>query len=126
MIRPPRVTMSNRLRIAACALLLTASSFAGTVIYVPANQPTIQAGIDAAANGDTVLVAPGTYFENINFNGKAIIVKSSGGPGVTKIDGGNKASVVTFTTAESRDSVIDGFTLTHGYDTYHGGGVTIS
>ncbi len=45
---------------------------AQTVIHVPADHPTIQAAIIAAVNGDTVLVAPGTYKENINLNGKAI------------------------------------------------------
>ena len=46
------------------------------IIHVPADQPTVQAGIDAAADGDTVLVAENTYYENIRFKGKAITVAS--------------------------------------------------
>lgn len=45
-------------------------------IHVPGDQPTIQAAINAANTGDTVLVSNGTYQENINFNGKAITVTS--------------------------------------------------
>src|SRR5579864_3151280 len=83
-------------------------------IHVPVDQPTIQAGINAANTGDTVLVAPGTYKENINFSGKAITVKSSGGAKVTIIDGGNLAPVVTFSTGEGASSILSGFTVQNG------------
>jgi hypothetical protein len=95
------------------ALLICGSAVAST-INVPADRPTIQDGINAAVNGDTVLVAPGTYNENINFNGKAILVTSSGGPKVTIIDGGSLGAVVTFSTGETNGSVLSGFTLQHG------------
>lgn len=101
----------------SCApLLLSLLSFslplAAATIQVPAGQPTIQAGINAASDGDTVLVAPGTYVENIDFMGKAITITSSGGPAVTKIDGGQKGIVVNFANNETRASVINGFTIT--------------
>ena len=72
--------------------------------------PTLQAGIDSAASGDTVLVAAGTYVENINFMGKAIAVKSESGPSVTVIDGNGANSVVTFATSEGASSELTGFT----------------
>ena len=53
-----------------------ASMAFGSIINVPAEQPTIQAGINAAVNGDTVLVANGTYLENIKIMGKAITLAS--------------------------------------------------
>ena len=74
--------------------------------------------------------------ENINFQGKAITVKSRYGAEVTFIDGGNPVnpdyrSVVTFNNCEGSDSVLDGFTLTNGsgnwnhnlLQEYHGGGI---
>src|SRR5438132_13793840 len=80
--------------------MLPTSLRAQQTLHVPADQPTIQAAINAASNGDTVLVSPGIYVENINFNGKAITVTSSGGPSVTIIDGGQRGSVVTFFSGE--------------------------
>jgi hypothetical protein len=100
-----------------CALSLPAiASLAQTTIHVGPGQAytTIQSGIDAANTGDTVLVAPGTYNENIDFLGKAITVTSSGGAASTTIDGGSRGPAVTFKTGESADAVISGFTIQHG------------
>ena len=98
------------------------------VIHVPDDQPTIQAGINAASTGDTVSVAPGIYFERIRFNGKAITVRSEGGPNQTTINGSWSGSVVTFADNETIDSVITGFTIKSGSGTYSigyylGGGI---
>ncbi|MFZ0641361.1 MAG: right-handed parallel beta-helix repeat-containing protein [Candidatus Acidiferrales bacterium] len=68
----------------------------------------------AASNGDTVLVAPGTYVENINFLGKNITVTSSAGAATTIIDGNNNGTVVTFTNGETAQAVLNGFTIQHG------------
>src|SRR5262245_55907747 len=98
-------------------------------ISVPKDQPTIQSAINTAINGDTALVSPGTYNENINFNGKAITVKSESGPQNTIIDGGKLGSVVTFTSGEGRDSILNGFTVQNGSEngsTGVGGGIIIA
>jgi len=82
---------------------------------------TIQCGINAASNGDTVLVAPGTYYENIDFLGKAITVTSSGGAVNTIIDGSlGKTSTVYFHHNETSSSVLNGFTIQGGgYEIYN-------
>lgn len=97
-------------------ILLLLSPAMGKVIHVPADQPTIQAGINAAANGDTVLVSAGTYYENINFNGKAITVTSVSGPAATVIDGskGSTGVTVTFSSSEKSTSILSGFTIQNG------------
>jgi archaellum component FlaF (FlaF/FlaG flagellin family) len=106
--------------------LIVAQSAKANIIHVPTDQPTIQAAINAAATGDTVLVSPGTYKENIDFMGKAISVTSSGGAQVTIIDGGASNSVVRFKTNETSASVLNGFTITNGFGNYDGGGILIS
>jgi parallel beta-helix repeat protein len=103
-------------------IFLALSSIAlSSTIHVPADRPTIQAGIDAAREGDLVLVAPGIYVENINFLGKAITVKSSKGPTVTIISAKHPGSVVVFKNHESKDSVLKGFTVTNGFCNYGAG-----
>jgi parallel beta-helix repeat protein/predicted outer membrane repeat protein len=101
---------------------MPALGFSAT-IYVPDDYPTIQGAIDASVNGDTVIVKPGTYVENIDFLGKDIVVKSSDGPDVTVIDGGNPSnpdlgSVVRFMKQEGPRTVLAGFTVTNGKGMY--------
>jgi predicted outer membrane repeat protein len=84
------------------------------VFNVPADYGTVQAGIDATIDGDTVLVAAGTYVENINFNGKNIVVTSSQGTDSTYIDGNQDGSVVTFENGENSTAILSGFTITNG------------
>jgi hypothetical protein len=79
-------------------------------------------------NGDSVLVAPGTYLENVDFLGKAIRVASTAGRAATTIDANNVGTVVTFATGESASSVLTGFTLRRGKGPVHsfyriGGGI---
>jgi len=76
---------------------------------------TIQAAIDAAAHGDEIVVAAGTYNEAIDFNGKAVHLRSSGGPGATTIDAtGIGGSVVACVSGEGPDTILEGFTITGG------------
>jgi len=119
------------LALVLCAL---AGALHANTIYVPDDFPAIQDAIAAAGAGDTILVRPGTYRENIDFLGKAITVRSTDGCWATAIDGGQPidpdfGSVVIFQNGEQADSVIEGFSLINGSGTffstssYHGGGI---
>lgn len=119
-------------------VMLTALILSGvlgaTVINVPSNQPTIQAAVGVAGSGDTVLVAPGRYWENINFQGKGIVLAShfllNPNPALvesTIIDGSqpqypDSASCLLLyrpTAADSVDTMaaVIGFTITGGRGT---------
>ncbi len=92
---------------------------AGT-IHVPEDVGSIQAAIKAAEDGDEILVAPGEYAESIDFLGKAIAVRSTEGyakttltPAPAQVDSA-EGSVVVFQNGESREAVLEGFTITGG------------
>jgi hypothetical protein len=111
-------TQRSNLATSAVAIFLVLGSMAfSSTIHVPADQPTIQAGINAAMNNDTVLVAAGTYVENIDFHGKAIKVRSSKGAKLTIIDGNHAGPVVTFSSGETVKAMLKGFTLRNGLAT---------
>jgi len=97
---------------------------------VPADYATIQQAINDSNDGDVVIVAPGTYQENINFLGKNIVVTSTDPNNPEVVDTtiiraklkerGNISSigsVVTFENGESSEAVLAGFTITRGYGT---------
>ena len=88
---------------------------------------TIQQGIDNASDGDTVLVAEGTYIENIHFNGKNILLTSTDplDPSVvagTIIDGGGWGPVVSFFGSEDEACALSGLTIRNG-ESRDGGGI---
>ena len=112
--------------IIVCFSFLSPLTFAAT-INVPADQPTIQAGIDTAQNGDTVLVDDGIYKGegnvNLDFKGKRITLKSRNGAEATVIDCEEKPETrgFSFQNDETIDSVLDGFTIKNGNHTFGGG-----
>ncbi|MBD3233966.1 MAG: T9SS type A sorting domain-containing protein [candidate division Zixibacteria bacterium] len=96
--------------VVAIVLLFSQLAISET-IYVPDDYTTIQQAIDAAAEGDTVIVRPGDY-NTIDFSGKGITVKSLEGPENTTIYSNGPSPAVYFTSDETRSSVISGFTIT--------------
>ena len=102
----------------AAIILATALVASADTIRVPGDQPNIQAGIDAARNGDEVLVADGVYTgsqnRNINFFGKLITVRSENGPQACTVDCQKLGRGFIFETGETRDALLQGFTISNG------------
>ncbi len=113
----------------AVILILPAQQAWGSVIHVPGDYPTIQAGINAAAAGDTVLVASGTYTgpsnRNLSFGGKNISLVSALGASVTIIDCQGLARGISLSDQLDDTAVVDGFTITHGHAA-KGGGISVT
>lgn len=105
----------------ACALLVfCAASSPGSILRVPSDHPTIQAGINEAGEGDTVLVAPGKYAglgnRDLNFAGKGVSLISEAGPDVTVIDCEGQGRGFIFDSGESASTSVRGFSVVHGSD----------
>lgn len=114
-----------------CVLVLAASASA-TIINIPADYPRIQQGIIGSVDGDTVLVQPGTYVENINFDGHNIVLGSlfltTGDTSYisqTIIDGDSAGSVIRLENGEDGTAVVTGLTLRNGF-AMNGGGIYCS
>lgn len=110
------------------ALIIMPADVLAAVIFVPDDYQTIQEAIDAAADGDTITVRPGTYTETIDFKGKALHIMGKEGPARTVIDGNASGSVVNFINGETANAVLEGFTITNGTGTFYtpfffGGGI---
>lgn len=102
-------------------------------LRVPEDHPTIQSAINFAVSGDVVIVQPGIYKENINYEGKNIIVCSKFQDTQdrsyitsTIIDGKNSGSVINFESEETKTAKFIGFTILNGSGNGHrGGGIFI-
>ena len=111
---------------ALIALLLAATAVQATTIHVPSEQPTIQAGINAASTNDTVLVADGTYTgsgnRNISLSTK-IVVKSVNGPGLSVIDCQSSGRAFYIHDGTGVGPTIQGFTIKNGSASSGGGAI---
>ncbi len=122
-------------------MIFSGSLSRATVRHVPSEYPSIQQGISACVDGDTLIVAPGVYYETINFSGKDIVVRSTAPNdpkvvGYTIINADEDGTVVTFENGETNAAVLTGFTITGGVGTlvydwdiqkeFYGGGIYCS
>ena len=102
-----------------------AASVHAAIIRVPGDQPTIQAGLDSASEGDTVSVAPGTYAgagnKNLDFLGRNLVLESEQGQEATVIDCEGWGRGLSFHSGERAASMVSGFTVTGGKEHYSGG-----
>jgi hypothetical protein len=96
--------------------LLAASPVFSAQINVPADQPTIQAAVNAASSGDVIRVAPGIYIGSLQFNGKDLQLESIGGPAVTTIQGSGGTAIDI-----GPNAAVIGFTITGGMASFGGG-----
>ncbi len=119
--RPPLGGRPNRnwpLLLALTWIIAGGDPASAGTIRVPADQPTIQAAVDAAATGDEVLVATGTYTgpgnKNVRIEGKDIAVRSEGGPEVTIIDCEGSGRGFFIAGVNSPLGLVEGFTVQNG------------
>jgi serine protease len=122
---PRKAISSPAVLSAVCAVSFLATSAQAATLNVPAQYAGIQQAIDASTDGDTVLIAPGTYPGQINFRGKAITVTSRGGPSNTIVDAMGAGNVVVFDSGETQSSEISGLTFQNGAGNFGAGIIVI-
>ncbi len=137
------------MKILVTVTILSIAILQAKIISVPSEHAKIQSAINAAVHSDTVVVYPGIYYENINFNGKNIVVTSRfyethdlNFISATVINGSqpnhpDTASCVLIVSGENSSAILQGFTITegkgtrwideHGAGTYReGGGILVT
>jgi hypothetical protein len=104
----------NRLAIATMVLLIGSPVIAAT-LRVPSKYPTIQAAIDSASVGDSVIVAEGVYSgeenKNLTFRGKELLLMSERGALHTSIDCEGDGRGLIFVGGEGPEMRVEGFTI---------------
>ncbi|MCP3977104.1 MAG: hypothetical protein GY720_21660 [bacterium] len=102
---------------------MTQNAAGGTLLRVPGEYASIQAAINAASDGDTIILADGAYsgdgFSNIDLGGKAVTIESENGAADCIVDCGGEHSCFVFQTGETQSSVVRGLTLRGGAGTPH-------
>ena len=109
------------------AILAPASLLAATITVNPGPN-AIQIAIDAAGDGDEIVVNQGLYQEHVNFKGKNIVLRSTDPTSATVvqntiIQGHWDGSIVTFSGTETSSCLLSGFSLTQGRNDLGGGGI---
>lgn len=119
----------NKLFAVATILTLITPIATARIINIPDDYSTIQAGINASANGDTILVQPGTYHELINFDGHCVSLGSlymidgdTAHISNTIIDGDSAGTVISVRGCRNNLSGIIGLTVRHGAG-FNGGAI---
>ena len=121
--------------IQAFLFALSISSLQATIIHVPDDSTSIQGGINGAVDGDTVMIAPGKYFEyNIDYISKVVVVTGtdpveSSVVAAMVVDADSMGRVFIFKAEEESTSILTGLTITGGYaisSGYLGGGIYCS
>ncbi len=119
----------KNLLISVFSLIILSTTTNSQILNVPGDYATIQAALNAAKSGETVLVQPGTYYENIIWpdrNGIKLI--SDGDTTNTIINGQGNSSVVTILPLAANidtNTLIKGFKITNGGDVTWGGGIFV-
>jgi len=124
--------MKKSIAIMTISVMVFCSTGLATIINIPDDYPTIQAGIDASVDGDTVLVQPGIYVENLLIDSKDIVLGSlflttedTSYISQTIVDGDSANTVVQFSNCAETTTTVTGLTIRNGYGSTGGGGIKI-